>query len=786
MLQSTQPKHIHKFRQPKQFDPSMRYLRQGLGIKSLNRLGLYRTEQPTAGKLGFDPYANAMPMLTNTDFGFFENAANTHWAEMGAMLPRKGKGLPPWYRGADTYSLMYSEQNRWEYKQHSMVARAPEDYRNLFNMYLRRIKMALRLDRNTTHEALHWIFVMIVENLNPQHVHYRVAMETLMRGGENDMAHDVWKVMERQQTWPDDKLIACYLRLCARTRDADSAFTCWNRYCTEKTFLENNETDPKPITRVPFSLTREELFHLPKWKKHFDHDPNMDLVDRNRFNTTRDIYRSMAAAMCATGNAELMYTFLDTLDEKLTTTPTPVPEPPAPEIKSQNPWDPYLETDYLESEKWAHGRFGVARQALGPDGTTFSNTVKNFHSNEQYVLTTYATLLKILTVRSLDPVKQSSVAPEDRDDTPVEPVPESFTLGCALIERCEKVIADFFENIDIQPWIAAKMAFHRVVGGATPEKLYEILHAQLKPRGEVPHAVLYVRLLESLHQASLGEVSDERRAELLKLLGTILSEIASIEAFQWSCEVHRHVLAVLVWNRTMKGNDYFIQNVQRAFAWDDGFMRLLYAEYKLHDSVDMWAELTKRMLVWGDRYAVRVSEETKRLIEKDYAVIGVQMRGTQELMNFQYRHQAECKQRHDPSAQLPNPVGEQVGHALPFPDRDTGYMNEYGELGQWRQPNDKAGTKGPIHYAPRMYGEVQKGYHATWRDRTAPMTPVKMPAPFDRKYKEYARGRHPSYDMAYAGPHPEIFPTQFNFRRKTRWDFQDVHQQSKFTRHGPM
>merc|ERR1719215_2169914 len=101
-------------------------------------------------------------------------------------------------------------------------------------------------------------------------------------------------------------------------------------------------------------------------------------------------------------------------------------------------------------------------------------------------------------------------------------------------------------------------------------------------------------------------------------------------------------------------------------------------------------------------------------------------------------------------------------------------------MGQWRQPNDATGTKGPIHYAPRMYGETQKGYHATWRDRRSQMTPVKMRAPHDRKYLEYARGKHPSYDMAYAGPHPEIFPTQFNFRRKTRWDFHDVHQQSKF------
>ncbi|KNH07397.1 hypothetical protein XU18_1929 [Perkinsela sp. CCAP 1560/4] len=785
MLRRTDPSHIHKFRAPKAFDPNMKYLRSALGIKSLGRLGLYRTEGPSAGKMGFDPNANAMPMLTNTDFGFFENAANTHWAEMGAMLPRKGKGLPPWYRGADTYSLMYSEQNRWEYKQYAMVARAPAEYKYLFMLYQRRIGSG-RSYHHSAHEALHWLLRMIVENLTPQHVHYLTAMNTLIRGGEYDMARDVWSIMERQQTWPDDKLIACYLNLCTITQDADSAFTCWNRYCTEKRFLEDDETDPKPITRVPFSVTREELFHLPKWKKHFEHDPNMDLIDRNRFNTTRTIYRCMVAAMCASGEKALVESLLDELDAKLLSTPTPVPEPPTADMPRQNPWDPYLENDYLESEKWAYSRKGYSKVAFGPTKSRFSHEM-NRQSNENYLLHVYATVLQTITRFVDDPIQQSSVAAEDREaPSRTNKLKNPYEVGCALILRCENVLKNHVADIDIQPWVSATLEFHRVVGGWSGKQLHAFMHDQLRERGEVPHEVLYVRVLRGLHQQSCRDITDAERVEVLTQLGDVLKEMASIERFQWSLECHFHILACLVFNRTMSGNTYFIENVQRSFAWDDACMRLLYHEYKLHEDVDTWAELTKRMLVWGDRYGVEVTEETRRLIEKDYAIIGIQMRKTQALMNFQYRHQAECKQRNDPTAQLPNPVQDRVSHSLPFPDRDTGYMNEYGELGQWRQPNEELGTKGPAHYAPRMYGETQKGYHSMWRDRTCQMRPVKMPAPFDRKYKEYARGKHPSYDMQYAGPHPEIFPTRYNFRRKTRWDFQDVHQQSKWTRHGPL
>jgi len=679
-------------------------------------------------------------------------------------MPRKGKGLPVWYRGADTYSPLYNEQGRWEYMRYTMIHRFPRDYKQLFLFYLAKIREPLFYPSShcIPQQALHWLLRMLVDNLQPQHIHYLSAMEVLMHYQEYDMAVDVWRTMERQQIIPDDKLIAMYLQLCTQMKDKDSAFECWNRYCSEKAFLEEGEVDPKPITRVPFTLTREELFHLPKWKKHFDHDPNMDVIDLNRFNTTRNIYRWMTSAMFTAGERDMMETFLGMLEQKLLSTPSPVPEPPNPNMMPARPWDPYVEHEIITSHIWK-----PTPKTLGLSVSVIDEQHSRFFTNEQYVLKVYCTMLDLLI------------------EGHAEGFGKPYDQALAFMTRCEKLLGDTLKDLDVRSYLVRKMKVERVLGKGSGAAVKKVMAATLDPRGELAHPAHYLEVLEAYATDSAAATDAETPQRLLREISEVIQEMNSAPSFEWTASHHLAILKCLVGCRTMKANEYFVANVLRRYKWGDDFVVALYTEYKMHSDVDMWAELTKRMLVWTCRYDVNLKEETKRLIEEDYDVIGIQMRTTQELAMFKYRHEAEKRERADPTSQLPNPLMNQVSHALPFPDRDTGYPNEYGELGQWRHPNPHLKTKGPGFYAPRMYGEHQKGYHSEWRDRNSTKTPVKLPAPFDRKYKEFARGKHPSYDMVYAGPQPEIFPNRVNFRRKTRWDFQDIHKQSKFVMHGP-
>eukprot|EP00760_Papus_ankaliazontas_P024134 PhM_4_TR2126/c0_g1_i1/m.3147 len=769
MMRRTLLSRRHHQKSYKIANPSLRGIQsEAKGIQTLKRQGVERTARGDrgAGMYGEQPYSHAWPLLTHTDFGFYENSADTHWVEMASYLPRMGKGLPPWYRGADTYSPLYAEQGRWEYARYTMVARHPAEYKNLFQYYLMMIRLPRTRRHADAHTSLHWLLRMIVDNLNPQHVHYREAMETLMVSEEYDLAYDVWKTMERQQTWPDDKLISQYLQLCAITCNKDAAFECWNRYCTEKTFLKDGEVDPKPVSRTPFSLTREELFHLPKWKKHFDHDPNLDVTDLNRFNTTRNIYRWMVSAMLASGEMGLFETYLAKLDKQLMTSPTPVPEPPNPQLNAKSTWDPYLEQKTLSADPWtpSHEDTSVIH---GPQKTFVAERHHRFHSNEQFVLKTYSTVLNVLLTNTPDNIQNK------------------YKFACDLIDRCKKVLGDKMKDLDVNAFMATELKVHRVIGRKSGEELYEIMHVLSKERNEIPHPAHYLEVLQGFVsdvQTFKKDVAKKTVANVVK----IVREMNSIAEFTFSYEHHLAVLEVLVKCRTMKGNEYFIANIQRKFSWTDACCRLLYEEYKMQPDVEMWAEQTKRMLVWACRYRAAISEDTKRMIEDDYDIHGIQMRTMQELVVFRYRDLAERKEKKDPASQLPNPLIDRVSHALPFPDRDTGSVDEYGGLGQWRHPNPHLGTKGPGYYAPRMYGEVQRGYHAEWRDRLNPNKSAKLAAPFDRKYKEYAHGKHPSYDMTYAGPMPQIFPNKMHFRRKTRWDFQDIHAQSKFKMHGPI
>ncbi|KAK7194182.1 Mitochondrial SSU ribosomal protein [Novymonas esmeraldas] len=790
-------------------DPSLRLARAGSGARQLKRMGM--TPQTTLGFRKVDSffannqYQHAWPLLSHDDLGNSDQSNQTNNILYSMYMPKRNKGTAPWFRGADTYSVKYCEQGRYEYQRYLMLNRFPSEYKKHFLRFLGNIRSS-SASHAIPQEALHWLLRMIVDNFNPQHVHYIAAMRTLQAAGELDMARDVWKIMERQQTWPDTATVCAYLDVCVEAGETTWAVEAWNRYCTELRFLAPGEVDPKPITRTPFSLTREELLYLPKWKKHFDHDPNLDVPDLNRFNRTREVYLRMATAMLAGGDRDMFEHFFSKLETAMVSTPTPVPEPPNPHLVRRPRWSPYEHQRSLHHSPWRTANNGRA-MALGPSRTTEDVMQSRFLSNTQFLLhateEAMAVALRRYVAMHPEAVDAQAAAPAFFAEPPAA-AQETLQFCDELLQRAMARLEGTFGDLDTSPLLSTLLRVRRVVGKQPGHALLQYANDFLAAKAsrhadgvrESLTAPNYLQVLAAFaDESAYGYNAKTRQYQYgpdfqptttVQRLRSTLQEIAANQHVAWSAEMHLHVLRALVGCGTMQANTYFVENVLRQFQWDSSFLEVLYAEYRRADSVDRWAELTKRALVWTARYNVAASERLKRLIEDDYDVIHVQTRSLRELAVFQFRDAEEKRHAGNIVNELPNPWIDYVAHALPFPDRDAGYPDEYGDIGQWRAPGGPGSpVKGPGYYAPPMEGEHMRGYTAEWRDLKNPMKPPAFPDPWERKYKQYARGQHPSYDMVYAGPMPEIFPGRRDFRKPTRWDYHDVERQGKQKISGP-
>lgn len=935
-------------------DPSLRLLRAGSGIQQLKRMGM--SSQTTTGYRKVDDfyannqYQHAWPLLSHDDLGNSDQSNQTKNILYSMYMPKRNKGTAPWFRGADTYSVKYSEQGRFEYQRYLMINRFPSEYKMHFLRFLNNIRgagAAVALPQ----EALHWLLRMIVDNFNPQHVHYIAAMQTLLNAGEVDMARDVWKIMERQQTWPDTRTLCSYLDVCLAGNEPTWAIEAWNRYATELRFLQYGEVDPKPVSRIPFSLTREELLYLPKWKKHFDHDPNLDVPDLNRFNRSREVYLRMAKVMLRSGTEMSLFEhFFQTLVEAMRDTPTPIPEPPNPLMIRRPRWQPYEHLPSTHASPW-RVQNNARMSALGPRTVAESARIgggdvemdSRFFSNAQFLVhsirecievlqegwlasfppdnmeehekgTTEIPIAAVITRRRKGGREEESDGVEDGrvSNTPPPhggagaspPSPSFFRTSpeellefveTKLLGQLRHTLAEMHSStsssggehpapagVNHKALLSTYLELYRVVGKASGEELLQKAHdftlniensietssssSSFLPPVRVKEALSashYLQIIKGLadessfvlvkpkktmfpppsmqppspsmqdkgntrmgydsNNANTGSkctIADDRSTSLLletskwiststrdpavsptgyrylhpnfspkavmEQLTLVLREIQSNPHITWSADMHLAVVRVLVNCGTMKANEYFVRNVLRQFQWPCTFLEVLYLEYRRHADVDLWAELTKRALVWTARYDVLVTEKLKRLIEDDYAYIGVHTRTFRELAVFQFRDLEEKRHASRITSALPNPWVDFVSHALPFPDRDAGYPDEYGDIGQWRAPGGPGSpVKGPGYYAPAMEGEHLRGYTAEWRDLKNPMRPPTFPDPWEKKYAQYARGQHPSYDMVYAGPMPEIFPERYNFRKPTRWDFHDIEKQGKFKISGP-
>ncbi|CAJ1008900.1 hypothetical protein Q4I28_004213 [Leishmania naiffi] len=789
-------------------DPSLKMMRAGSGFQQLKRMGM-----PSQRTLGYrqvdnfyanNQYQHAWPLLTHDDLGNSDQSNQTKNILYSMYMPKRNKGTAPWFRGADTYSVKYCEQGRYEYQRYLMINRFPSEYKKHFLRFLGNIRGSKSRDA-VPQEALHWLLRMIVDNFNPQHVHYIAAMRTLQDAGELDMARDVWKIMERQQTWPDTATICAYLDVCVEAGEKIWAVEAWNRYCTELRFLQEGEVDPKPITRTPFSLTREELLYLPKWKKHFDHDPNLDVPDLNRFNRTREVYLRMAKVMLASNDVDMFEHFFSKLEAAMLNTPTPVPEPPNPHLVRRPRWSPYEHQKSLHHSPWRVANNGRA-MALGPSRTTEDEMQSRFFSNSQFLVHAIKEFVAVVLQRHMamfpEAVDAQTAAPVFFE--PTATAQETLAFCDGLLQRMMERLKGKLGSLATSPLLTTLLCVRRIVGKQSGRALQEYANQFLTKKAALNADGLCESLTAPNYFQILAAYADEsahnynaktqqytyapgfRPTETMKGLCATLKEISANQHVAWSAEMHLQVVRTLVGCGTMKANTYFVENVLRQFKWDSRFLEALYAEYRRQDSVDLWAELTKRALVWTARYNVITSEGLKRLIEDDYDIIHVQTRSFRELAVFQFRDVEEKRHAHNVVNELPNPWIDYVTHALPFPDRDAGYPDEYGDIGQWRAPGGPGSpVKGPGYYAPPMEGEHLRGYTAEWRDLKNPMKPPAFPEPWERKYKQYARGQHPSYDMVYAGPMPEIFPGRRDFRKPTRWDFHDVEKQGKQKISGP-
>lgn len=767
-------------------DPTLTTMRAGSGHRALTRMGMRVNNTMGFAKVNSfyanAQYQHAFPLLSHDDLGNSDQSNNTKHIMYSMYMPKFNKGTAPWFRGADTYSVKYSEQGRYEYQRYLMINRFPSEYKKHFMRFLSNIKSP-RAGQNgaIAQETLHWLLRMIVDNFHPQHVHYQAAMATLLENNETDMARDVWKVMERQQTIPCHQTTLCYLDVCIRAKEKTWALEAWNRYCTEARFLQDGEADPKPITRVPFSLNRDELLYLPKWKKHFDHDPNLDVTDLNRFNKTRELYGKMALVMLSAGDTASFYTFFDVLEKAMLETPTPVPEPPNPHLVVRPRWAPYHRKNDPTRDAWfiENTKGSVV---LGRPSPVIDELKPRFLTNEQYLMYTVRSSLEVLAAgTSLSAAEATSFAD---------------TLVARLFEKLGSSVG----SMPTTGLLRSILQFHRVIGKEKGVALQQRAQTFLNKKAtltadgtkESLSAAEYLQILQAYAAEGMVDPTTQRRPAgfdpraTMSNLAKVLSEIAGLRAVEWTCDMHLAVVQTMVRCGTMKANEYFINNVLRKFRWNSEFLEALYEEYRRHDDVELWAELTKRALVWTARYDVRASEELRRKIEDDYDIIKVQTRTLRELAVFQFRDVEEKRHARNAVNELPNPWIDYVSHALPFPDRDAGYPDEYGDIGQWRAPGGPGSpTKGPGFYAPKMAGEHLKGYTSEWRDLKNPMKPPAFPDVWERKYKEYARGQHPSYDQIYAGPMPEIMPGRTDFRKPTRWDFHDIEKQGKFRCSGP-
>lgn len=611
-----------------------------------------------------------------------------------------------------------SQMDNYEHLKGGLIVRkSPQSYASQRERYLSNMRVEVAAGRPLW--ALDAIQDMYLNEVPPTCEHFREVLLGAARWAEASTFVECWRLMERQGVVPDDKTLCAAFEAAGRLGERDLLLQVWNRYCTEFAFLEDGELDPKPVRRQPFSLTRDDYYNLPWWKKQFDYDCNRDLGDAHRFNRTREIYASAAAALIAVGDQLLAEDLLKLLCKKLRDTPTPVAEPMIDQKaavpdkgnaaeqhstgldKKQTRYripNVYLFSlrrntrgiDWVPNHEWL-----MMDHQVGPDVPERSRDVEHgdprFYTNAQFVLYVYEKAIAAL------PPSDAFDRVVELEKRAEEELPEDGPAGA---ERSRLNWEDLITTV------LQKAAACGVKSAALPGLMHTRCERhRVRPTCAMYQAVLAAHAAECPpHDAGEQDVagwSPQRAEEVTAGIDATIQELHR-QGYQLDLETCTAALDALVRARTKRGHEYFVRHILRSFAWNNDQVAVLLREYRLvgEEDAGRQAKLCRRAHLWCQRYNVGMSEENKQYIEDDHDRIGVQVRTKDELLLWKFRNQHQLQEELKPY--LPNPVTDRITHTLRHGDHQDPDHAE-----KWVVPYSNAGRSFNWAYADRPHAPPQ-------------------------------------------------------------------------------
>eukprot|EP01059_Diplonema_ambulator_P000931 TRINITY_DN10721_c0_g1_i2.p1 TRINITY_DN10721_c0_g1~~TRINITY_DN10721_c0_g1_i2.p1 ORF type:complete len:676 (+),score=180.41 TRINITY_DN10721_c0_g1_i2:1007-3034(+) len=571
-----------------------------------------------------------------------------------------------------------TSMENYEHVKGGMVAmKSPAQVRNARMHALQSIQADVLAGRPLW--GLDTIQTLYEREIQPTHDHYREVLIGSVKWDEPQTAKDCWALMDRQGLMPDDKTLCCFFEVCAAFKLKDLALQAWNRYCNEFQFLEEGEEDPKPITRTKHTLSRDDHYTLPWWKKQWHYDPNEDIPDSHRYNRTRDIYSSAMTAMLACGEVGLADQILSVLEAKLPTTPTPIGEPVVdPNLVGADHGKPdeglekkqirfripniYLFTlrrktrgiDWVPNHEWV-----MQEHQLLPSHPARSRDSEHgdprFYTNEQYLIYSYEKAMRYRTWESkeeLDAWVESKLG----------------GLGFDLGEiNWEDFVVAYLEKVK-----------------GPPGAVYNAMHDWCEEKALRPVPAMYIPVFKAFAEHGEGE-------------GVTVGEvIKELRRTKLTIDLETHTAAMRALLRVGKSpHQYFVKNVLRSCKWGNEQISILLQEYRRigDEDPELQKKHCERAYIWCGRYNIEMSEANKQYIEDDYDRIGVQVRNKEELLVWKMKRQHNLKESLVPK--MPNPVMDRVTHTLSTSD----HINPE-HLSQWAVPYSNAGRSFTWEHSP--------------------------------------------------------------------------------------
>ena len=597
-----------------------------------------------------------------------------------------------------------SHMENYEHIQHAVTAtmKSPQQTARLRGTALEKIRAEVQSGRPLW--ALDVIQRMYEDTLHPTPEHFREVLKGAVLWDEPETARDLFALMERQGAIPDDKTLCCWFETCAALRLKDETLKAWNKYCTEFAFLEEGEANPKPRTRALHTLTRDDLYNLPWWKKRWSFDPNVDIPDNHRYNRTREVFSSAAAALTACGEEELSAALFEALQDKLLTTPTPVAEPLRDHqiavSESENTGEHGVEQLQAKPVRFRIPNiylFTMKKNTRGPDwvpnhewvmedhqvGRDFPKSSRDtehgdprFYSNVQFLLYSYEKVLRNSSGANTFAALDASLA---RLNAALDTF---YAEGSEEAQRFPRNLLNFEDVVSAYLHATAKDGFEQ----STPL----VLHAKMIELCER----YSLRATPAMYQAVFKSFTKNKAESDTDRLLSYIRELTATRQ-EMDLQTHSEILKALVATKSGRGNAYFTKHILRKFRWANENIKQLLVEYRaIGEGGDRNKQKLhcERAFAWCNRYNVGMSEENKQYIEDDYEHIRVQVRTKEELIVWKMRRQHELRNSLTPH--MPNPVMDRVTHTL----RDGDHVSPT-HIQDWVVPYSNAGRSFKWNYS---------------------------------------------------------------------------------------